>query len=251
MPDAQYHWGSNMVKAQIGNLNLMLAKYGIESQNQTSFLLKAKEHLHYFHGVNPINLVYLTNMYDLGGDYCANEMYHSWFADGTDYDHALNNSKGPAPGYLTGGPNMDFSVNTISPPYNQPPQKSYLDWNTSWPENSWEISEPAIYYQSAYIRLLAYFTQLESGETTATNIELSPDDIEILPNPMGDTFAIRGILVPYSIDIYTAGGSHVNTIENSSSEALIDISSLGPGMYILHIYHNSQTALHVEQIIKF
>ena len=33
--------------------------------------------------------------------------------------------------------------------------KSYKDWNTGWPEDSWEITEPAIYYQASYIRNLA------------------------------------------------------------------------------------------------
>jgi hypothetical protein len=39
----------------------------------------------------------------------------------------------------------------------QPRQKSYRDWNTSWPDSSWATTEPAIYYQAAYIRLLARF----------------------------------------------------------------------------------------------
>jgi hypothetical protein len=37
----------------------------------------------------------------------------------------------------------------------QPRAKCYADFNDPWPSNSWEISEPGIYYQAVYIRLLA------------------------------------------------------------------------------------------------
>ncbi len=154
-----YHWGSNLVKANLGTLNLQLNKYNIRPDLATSFGQKAEEQLHYFHGINPGNMVHLSNMYDLGGDNCVNEIYHGWFADGTDYDHALNSPKGPPPGYLVGGPNQSYSDDTSCPPYGQPAQKSILDFNTDWPIPSWEISEPAIYYQAAYIRLLAAYSE--------------------------------------------------------------------------------------------
>jgi hypothetical protein len=38
---------------------------------------------------------------------------------------------------------------------NQPILKSFKDWNTGWPENSWEVTECHIPYQAAYLRLLA------------------------------------------------------------------------------------------------
>jgi endoglucanase len=37
----------------------------------------------------------------------------------------------------------------------QPRAKAYADFNETWPRNSWELSENAIYYQAAYIRLLS------------------------------------------------------------------------------------------------
>jgi hypothetical protein len=45
----------------------------------------------------------------------------------------------------------------LMPPTGQPPQKSYKDWNLSTPDSSWAVTEPAIYYQSAYLRLLSAF----------------------------------------------------------------------------------------------
>lgn len=155
-PDWTYHWGSNKPKANLANLNLIYNKYELLPTNTTSYAQKAAEQIHYFHGVNPMGLVYLSNMYAYGAERSINEIYHGWFADGTDYDHALNSPFGPAPGYISGGPNQNYDEDTsLTPPYNQPPQKSYLDWNTESSQASWEITEPAIYYQAAYIRSLA------------------------------------------------------------------------------------------------
>jgi hypothetical protein len=110
-------------------------------------------------------------MYAYGADRSVNEIYHTWFHDGSIYDHALNSPNGPAPGYLVGGPNKNFSVVTLQPPSGQPDSKSYLDFNDGWPNNSWEVSEPGIYYQAAYIRLLA---------GVIANFDISPLPIELL-----------------------------------------------------------------------
>ena len=157
IPDWSYHWGSNQAKASYGVVNLQAINADITPDINSALAQKAGEQLHYFHGVNPLGLVQLSNMYGQGAERCVNEIYHTWFYDGTMWDHALDSEYGPPPGFLTGGANGNFSVAGLSPPYGQPLQKSYLDYNTGWPDNSWEISEPAIYYQAAYVRLLANF----------------------------------------------------------------------------------------------
>ena len=71
--------------------------------------------------------------------------------------------RGPAPGYLVGGPNTSYGVEswydpvckTIIPPYGQPGEKSYKDFNEGWPEASYAVTENSIVYQSEYVRLLA------------------------------------------------------------------------------------------------
>jgi len=161
MPTSAYHWGSNIPKAGYGILNKMAVNSNVYPTGNSSFNLKAAEQLHYFHGVNPLNLVYLSNMGNYGAEKSCNEIYHNWFADGTDWDNAQTSLYGPAPGYVPGGANKDFSLTNIVPPANQPPQKSYLDYNDGWPDNSWEITEPAIYYQARYIRLLANYTGIQ------------------------------------------------------------------------------------------
>ncbi|MEI6948978.1 glycoside hydrolase family 9 protein [Paraflavisolibacter sp. H34] len=159
MPDAQYTWGSNRTKSACGNLALDYVHFEINGPSAPAYIELAEQYLHWLHGVNPEGIVMLSNMYAFGADSSANELYHSWFSDGTVYDRARSSPKGPAPGFVTGGPNRDFSVSKIVPPYNQPAQKAYRDWNTHWNgsfnENSYEITEPAIYYQGMYLQLLA------------------------------------------------------------------------------------------------
>ncbi|MEM8583963.1 MAG: glycoside hydrolase family 9 protein, partial [Bacteroidota bacterium] len=159
MPDWSYFWGSNNIKSRYGSLNNSLVYYGINSGQEANYRDQSAALLHNFHGVNPLGLVYISGMQGRGADRGIKEIYHTWFYDGTIWDNSETSQYGPAPGFVSGGPNPTFTVGSISPPSNQPIQKSYKDWNTGWNgsfnENSWEISEPAIYYQAAYIRNLA------------------------------------------------------------------------------------------------
>jgi hypothetical protein len=157
-----YVWGSNRWKANTASIFYNMVVYGLSPANVTDYQNAAESYVHYLHGVNPLNKAMLTNMGDYGAENSCDEMYHAWFGDGTDYDNAQTSLYGPPPGYVTGGVNPNFQPDAacgcvISPPEGQPIQKSYNDWNTSWPENSWELTEPAIYSQAAYIKLVSKF----------------------------------------------------------------------------------------------
>ncbi|MFK8022909.1 MAG: glycoside hydrolase family 9 protein [Ilumatobacter sp.] len=154
IPDAQYHWGSNMVMANTGNANLGLARLDLTPHHEADLVTRGAAHLHTLHGVNPLGLVYVSNMGELGAERSVTEIYHFWFADGTRFDSSTDSDVGPAPGYLTGGPNQNYSGSS-TPPLGQAPATSYRDWNSSGDDRSWEITEPSISYQSAYIALLA------------------------------------------------------------------------------------------------
>jgi endoglucanase len=163
MHDQQYHWGSNGPHANYGNTNLDALKLAATPEQRGSYQTRALEILHYFHGVNPFTMVYLSNMYGYGATRSANAIYHAWFWHGSKWGDALTSECGPAPGFVPGGPNAAAAQvgvpTSLAPPTGQPPQKSYKDWNVPWPEMSWAITEPAIYYQASYIRLLSYFAQ--------------------------------------------------------------------------------------------
>ena len=152
--DANFVWGSNEVRMNAGLMYFQMNYYGLNAANAQNFDNAALGYLHNLHGTNPLGKVMLSNMSGHGGEESCSEIYHAWFDDLSIWD---NN---PPPAYVTGGPNPNFSPanGTIAPPQNQPIQKSYKDWNTTWPENSWEITEPAIYYQAAYIQLLAAYS---------------------------------------------------------------------------------------------
>jgi hypothetical protein len=193
MEDWAHHWGSNNIRSNSGLLNLDFIHFGINTPQHALYLEVAEQYLHWLHGVNPLTMVMLSNMYAYGGEKCVNELYHHWYKDKSDWDNALTSPKGPPPGYLTGGPNKDFSVKTISPPASQPPQKSYKDWNFSWPENSWEISEPAIYYQGAYIALLSRIIGAGSACSPATSLEDAvrlEARMQIVPQPNQGVFTL-------------------------------------------------------------
>jgi endoglucanase len=147
MPDEQYHWGSNRVKANIGTANLTVD--GVPDGYE-----RALGHLQYFHGVNPLATVYLSNMEELGAERSIQFLFHYWFGDNTAFDIDSGSEIGVAPGYVVGGPNRSYSGGA-TPPAGQPPMKSYRDMARSGSEPVWEITEPAIYYQAAYVRLLS------------------------------------------------------------------------------------------------
>ncbi|MFD2933371.1 glycoside hydrolase family 9 protein [Spirosoma flavum] len=155
LKDDNYTWGSNETKAHQGNMFFSMNTYNQDANNKNNYRDAGMGFIHYLHGVNPTAYCYLTNMGTYGAEMSAPTMYHSWFGDGTVFDF------NPPPGYLMGGANPTYAPDAayagpvIAPPQNQPVQKSYKAWNTSYPENSWQLNEPAIYSQGAYLRLLA------------------------------------------------------------------------------------------------
>ncbi|MEK8033321.1 glycoside hydrolase family 9 protein [Ideonella sp. DXS29W] len=154
LADAEFNWGHNRTRSNAGNLNLDFVTYGINTPQATAYRAVAEQHLHWLHGANPLGLAMLTNMGAYGAESSLNQIYHNWFTDGSIWDDAQTSPNGPPPGYLSGGPNKSYS-GTLPHISDQPPQKAYHDWNGNWPENSWELTEPAIYYQAAYVLLLS------------------------------------------------------------------------------------------------
>jgi len=249
MPSYFLGWGSNFGQSNMGNLNFMITKYGADGGTPDSYIEKASNHLHYLHGTNPLGKLYLSNMYGKGGDRCADEIYHTWFADNSIYDNALTSSNGPAPGYLAGGPNHNYSGN-MTPPSGEPYLKAYGDFNDV-PNIAWEITEPAIYYQAAYIRLLANVMALDMNTTSSDpNIEVSNLDIQIYPNPIDEFFVIQGSLSLYDIDIIDASGQIIQSIITSGTTEIIDTSLLGSGIYFVRMVQKNNNNLFLQKIIK-
>jgi chitodextrinase len=154
MENDAFHWGHNQARSGAGHMNMDFITFNINTINHSKYRNVAEQYLHWLHGVNPMGMVMLSNMYNYGAEKCVNEIYHTWFSNGSVWDNALTSSKGPAPGYMPGGPNKNYT-GTLTYLTTEPPQKAYKDWNADWPENSWEITEPSIYCQASYIMLLS------------------------------------------------------------------------------------------------
>ncbi|MFN4254575.1 MAG: glycoside hydrolase family 9 protein [Saprospiraceae bacterium] len=147
-------WGSNTFRSEQGSMFHSMNSVGLDEGNHANYRNAGYGITTWLHGTNPTAYCMLSNMGTHGAEFSIPEFYHSWFGDGTPLD------QNPAPGFMPGGPNKYFAPDpacgcTIAPPQNQPTQKSFKAWNTSWPQNSWEITENAIYTNAAYIRLLS------------------------------------------------------------------------------------------------
>jgi len=173
LADGQYHWGHNLVHTNAGSQNLDFVNFNLNSTNHALYKEVAEQYLHWMHGVNPIGMVMLSNMGAYGAEKSANEIYHTWFADGSIWDNAVTSLNGPAPAYVPGGPNKSYSGSAPNVA-NQPPQKAYKDWN-SVSETSWEITEPAIYSQAGYIMLLSRLMTVvtTTADTTRPSVPLN------------------------------------------------------------------------------
>ena len=170
-----YVWGSNQTKSSAGDMLYDVVVFAIDSTANGDAARGAERYIHYLHGVNPIQLVYLSNMGAHGASKSVTRFFHTWYAHGSAlWDTVGVSTYGPPPGYLVGGPNPSYSWDgccpggcsgvscgaaVLSPPSGQPPQKSYLDFNDSWPIDSWSVTEPSDGYQAVYIRLLSKFVK--------------------------------------------------------------------------------------------
>ena len=264
MPDAQYHWNSHEVKANAGINNIDFVTFNINTSQSNLYKETAESYLHWFHGVNPMGKVMLSNMYNYGGDNCVNEFYHTWFGNGTIWDNVFTSPNGPPPGFIPGGPNKSFSISTMSPPAGQPAQKSYKEWNTGWNgtanENSWEITEPGIYTQAAYISLLvrvignnitipgASYNQLPAVEFNT----LREKNITAYPVPANNEIIITGFHAQVGVIIaglYDVKGSMMITQKwqqpSGNFSKTISIENLPNGIYWLKITGSEQAIIKV------
>ncbi|MBO0930247.1 glycoside hydrolase family 9 protein [Fibrella aquatilis] len=223
----QYHWGSNQVRANAGAANLDFVAFNVNPANRALYKEIAGEYLHWFHGVNAQGKVMLSNMYAFGAENALNEVYHVWFADGTDWDNALTSPKGPVPGYVPVGPqNLYYYQGSQTYLKSEPLQKRYKDWNGGYGDNSWELTEVAIYNQAAYINLLSRL-MLPAADPTDTEpptvpgnltaSELSPYSVKLSWTPSTDNRALA------AYEVYQNGSKVAETTETN-----LPLSTLSP-----------------------
>jgi hypothetical protein len=175
--------GSNGEKVGQGDLFYDLTAFNVAASTDASTTkqaaaLGAERYIHYLHGVNPLGLVYLSNMNGYGAGSSVSRFFSEWFVHGSKWDAVGVSQYGPPPGFLVAGPNTLYNWDgccplncagslsaslcgsaPLSPPAGQPPQKSYRDFNDGWPLDSWQVTEPTDGYETQYIRLLSKFVR--------------------------------------------------------------------------------------------
>ncbi len=248
LPDWNYYWGSNMTTANFANLALTFRKYNINPTLNSDLMRKGAEVLHYFHGINPQGLVYLSNMYEYGAERSVNEIAHTWFIEGSQWDNALN-SLGPAPGFLSGGPNQGYT-GALTPPANQPITKSYLDYNDWFTDPAYEITEPAIYYQAAYIQLLSNFATTDSINSNTTNETKDKVTFDVFPNPNHGTITISGNIQNHEIQLVDIHNKIILTESCKTSKHMIDLGSVNAGVYLIRVINKIDASFNVQKIMK-
>ncbi|MES2201173.1 MAG: glycoside hydrolase family 9 protein, partial [candidate division FCPU426 bacterium] len=141
-----YFWSSNGVKADYGMSLVWGVKLGATgSYSSVSCLAHAEDFLHYLHGANPMNMVYMSGTQDMGGvglgaKHGIYHLYHGWFGS---YGSAFSKSRfiGKPSGvtdslypYYAGTDNYgipDNDVSTYGPPPGfvvDGPTYQYHDW---------------------------------------------------------------------------------------------------------------------------
>ncbi|MEJ7644664.1 MAG: glycoside hydrolase family 9 protein [Chryseolinea sp.] len=301
-----YTWGSNSTKASQGLMFMDLITYDVDASKNDDARDAAEGYIHYLHGTNPLSFVYLSNMYAYGAENGVNEFYHTWFGDGSSrWDRVGVSTFGPAPGFVSGGPNPGYDYDgccatntcggtnnslcnseTLIPPKGQPAQKSYKDFNTSWPLNSWSVTENSNGYQLNYIRLLSWVVMANRdcsgtsegtasydvcGQCTGGNTGQSPkinssecadetvtgieegkgSNIFIAPNPTdGKLLLVTSTNDPYHVEVLNVQGKSIMSVDAQGSESL-DIHMQPAGMYFVIISGRDNTWTHVSKILKY
>jgi hypothetical protein len=93
-------WGHLQNRGVRGYESYLLSELNLIPELSHNFKENAANQLHHLHGVNPLGMTYLTNMYAAGASKSAKYMYHEWFMDVPGFGMAA------PPGYLVGGPNV-------------------------------------------------------------------------------------------------------------------------------------------------
>jgi endoglucanase len=264
-----YTWGSNNIKSMQGSMFHNVITYNLDASKNTLAREAALGYIHYIHGVNPFSIVYLSNMYNYGAENSVNEFYHSWFTDNsTKWDRVGTSTYGPAPGFLVGGPNPGYdwdnccnsscgsSQNTalctsmsLTPPKGQPSQKSYKDFNSNWPLNSWAVTENSNGYQISYIRLLSKFVDLSETTNIDGPSEKNAFSFDLFPNPSNGSFWVANLKPgDYEVSVMDIRGAVMKTYSMKGGQQELQLHDLPAGSYLVKVSGGEQVM--VKPLIK-
>ena len=225
-----FNWGSNsLISRQAADI-MDLYLYDIKPENHAAYTERGQSIINYLHGTNPSGICMLSNMYQYGGDVCADEMWHSWFGFNTPFDNVDGNNIGPAPGFITGGPNpqgqsnmpIKLGTHTFDAQAGQQPAQKAFSVDNFWMNGPWAYNEPAIYYQAAYVKALSY---LVAGNTadgqTGGGISAVNDCVETEMNfTVANDVGSNGAVELDSNSPGSAGGASIKLFDTGDAAAI-------------------------------
>lgn len=245
-----YTWGSNNVHTLQGGMFYSALLYNTNPDRNAEIPHICEAYIHYLHGANPLSKCYLSNMGSYGAENSVSEFFHSWFKDKSpQWDNTITSTYGPAPGFLVGGPNPSYDWDgccpgatcgstqnnalcyeiSNEPPKNQPAQKSYKDFNSGWPLNSWSVTENSNGYQVGYLRLLSKFVTSSSVQNQSIQLSQGWNLISLYVEPNDNQISN---LVPVTYTIKTQEGFY--STENIQNLNSLDTIAGGKG-YLVYV----------------
>jgi len=244
--DSEYDWGSNYLKSRQGITYQNMNVYGLNIANSVNYTNAASAYLHYFHGVNPLSKIYLSNMIDLGGENSIQTFYHNWFSEGTIWDTISATTPGPAPGFSVLGPNEFYEIYTccatncetncseVENMLADPAQKCYQDENLWYPFSPWAFAANELNLQATYIRLLSKFCATNCSPASLSENQQDPG-FTFYPNPSSETITIQlTTKEETTLEIYNSIGAIVRE-SNITHQSKVDVSELSSGIYFLRL----------------
>ena len=86
---------------------------------------------------------------------------------------------------------------------------------------------------------------------SSVEFNTTTNSINIFPNPATHFITLTGSLSNYDINILSANGTLVDTIDNSGTHEVIDISHLGEGLYFIELINSINDQIYVRKIVKY
>jgi hypothetical protein len=242
-------------------------QYNLNSANASKYTNAAEGFVHYFHGVNPNTKTYLSNMGNDGAENSVTQFYHGWFENGSAlWDEVGVSTYGPPPGYIPGGPNPSYALDgccpsgcgspqnnalcntNVTPPLNQPIQKSYKDFNDSWPVDSWTVTEAGIYTNAAYVRMLSRFSTQPCSTPTAIKTNAETDRLvqTVYPQPAQNKITVKFFSAEEKTIHYVFADIEGRTLISKKDKVRgnvvdIDLTGFSQGIYFLKICSGNKT----------
>ena len=144
-----------------------------------------------------------------------------------------------------------------SVPVGEPHEKMYANINNGWPLNSWELTEPSLGYQTAYIRLISRFVEergVDIGEVIkpkkdSTNQKIDSTDSKKDPSAaVPDKGSLPAIHVGLEGGFLRVAGEGIREIrlfdlknrevlswQGNAPSASLDLSPLQGGVYVVRL----------------